>query len=544
MEEVAVLRKIVNNLANVGFVLLVAGLLYYIVTGVWDWIAQVGVYSGGALILLFLVLHAKEIRRTFGTRMGRMGTTALATFLLVLAILVMLNFLNFRHHKRIDLSEGELHSLSPQTRKILENLDQKIEVIGFFQESTEAARFQETIQEYHYLSPQLEFEIIDPQENPGRVGQYQITRDGQVVVAGPNKREIVDDPTEEKITNAIIKVTRDEEKVIYFLSGHGERGIDDSGDEGYSTAKQEIEKQNYRVKSYNLALENRVPDDAAAIVSTGPTVDFFPNEISLLDEYLAAGGKFFLLVDAGAEVQMNDFLEKYGITLQDDFVVDATGVGQLFGFGAAAPLAAEYPDHPITEDLRGTMTIYPMARSVRSTSSSLDYESKDLVLSSARSWGESDPTGERVAFDEGVDEQGPLALAVVATKSLPEQEDGGDSDSGSEGVEQEQVGEDPRSNLDESSSSERESRLVVVGDADFASNAYMDISANGDLFLNVISWLAEDTDLISVRAKNPEARSMTLTAAESKLIFLATVVFFPLAALMLGAAIWLRRRAA
>jgi ABC-type uncharacterized transport system involved in gliding motility auxiliary subunit len=83
---------------------------------------------------------------------------------------------------------------------------------------------------------------------------------------------------------------------------------------------------------------------------------------------------------------------------------------------------------------------------------------------------------------------------------------------------------------------------VVFGDADFAANDYMDISANGDLFLNVISWLAEDTDLISVRAKDPKVRNITLTAAESKLIFLATVVFFPLATLMFGAAIWLRRR--
>ncbi|MGW8182111.1 MAG: DUF7088 domain-containing protein, partial [bacterium] len=225
-------RKIVNGVGNVGLVLMIAGLLYYAVNSVWDWKAQVAIYGGIGLILVFALLNFGEIRRFFGTRMGRMGTTALATFLLVLAILVLLNFLNFRHHKRIDLTETQVHSLSAQTKKILEGLDQKIDVVGFFQEPSEAARFQDTIQEYHYLSPKLEFEIVDPQENPGRVGQYQITRDGQVVVASPEKREIVDDPTEEKITNAIIKVTRDEEKVVYFLTGHGERSSGDSGEEG------------------------------------------------------------------------------------------------------------------------------------------------------------------------------------------------------------------------------------------------------------------------------------------------------------------------
>lgn len=538
MEEVNVQRKLVNNLGNLGFVALIGGLLYYLVTGVVDWITQAAIYGGSALIVIYAILNLKQIRKALGTRMGRMGSTALATFLVVLAILILLNFLNFRHHKRIDLTEDQLHSLSSQTKKILGNLDQKIEVVGFFQEPTEAQQFVETIQEYRYLSPNLEFEVIDPQENPGRVGQYQITRDGQVVVAGPKKRELLDDPTEEKLTNAIIKVTRDEEKVVYFLTGHGERATDDAEEEGYSNAKQEIENQNYRVEPYNLAIENSIPEDAAAIVSAGPTVSFFPNEVELLDQYLGDGGKFFLLVDAGAELEMNEFLEKYGITIQDDFVVDATGVGQLFGFGPAAPLAADYPDHAITEDLRGTMTIFPMARSVKSGESSLGYEVVGLVESSARSWGESDATGERVKFDEGQDEQGPLVLGAVATKSVEEEEGGAEGDEEAEGE------EDILADLEKPEKPALESRLAVFGDADFASNAYMDISANGDLFLNVISWLAEDTDLISVRPKDPKVRDLTLTAADSKLIFLATVIFFPLAALMFGAAILLRRRVA
>jgi ABC-type uncharacterized transport system involved in gliding motility auxiliary subunit len=544
MEEVTVLRKIVNGLGNVGFVLLLAGLLYYIVNGVWDWKTGVGVYGGGGLIVAYAILNLEKIRETLGSQKGRMGTTALVTLILAVSILVLLNFLNFRHHKRVDLTEGGLHSLSAQTEQILENLEQQIEVVGFFQDPTEAAQFQETIQEYHYLNTKLEFEIVDPQKEPGKVGRYQISRDGQVVVASSTKQELVDDPTEEKITNAIIKVTRDLEKVIYFLTGHGERDITDTGDEGYSTAKESIEKQNYRVESYNLALENIVPENASAIISVGPTTDFFPNEIELLDRYLASGGKFFLLVDAGSDFEMNEFLGKYGVSITDDFVVDATGVGQLFGYGAAAPLAAEYPDHQITEDLRGTMTLYPMARSVQTTTSSLEYEPKELVQTSARSWGESDPTGERVAFDEGLDEPGPLALAVVATKAIPEEEPAVlEEDSGEVEMEStETSGDEVLSESEDPRASSRESRLAVFGDADFASNAFMDISANGDLFLNVVSWLAEDAELISVRAKDPEVRSIAITAAESKLIFLATVVFFPLAALVFGAAIWFRRR--
>jgi ABC-type uncharacterized transport system involved in gliding motility auxiliary subunit len=544
-----VLQKLLSNLGNIGLVLLAGGLLYYSINELWDWKTQVGVYGGVGLLVVFLILNRSKVRRSLGTRMGRMGGTALATFVLVIGILAFLSFLNFRHHKRYDLSEGQLHSLSDQTIKILQNLDQRIEVVGFYQDEGEATQFKETIQEYHYVSPKVEFEIVDPQKDPGRVAQFQVTRNGQVVVVSPAKREILDQADEEKITNAIIKVTRDEEKAIYFLTGHGERDLEATENEGYSTVKEEIEKQNYRVESYNLAQENQVPQDAAVIVSGGSKVNFFPNEVRLLEEYLASGGKFFLLVDPQSEFQMNDFLEQYGITLEDDFVVDATGVGQLFGFGPAAPLAAEYTDHAITRDLKNTMTVYPTARSVSVTSSSLGYTVTELAKSSPQSWGETDIQQEEVSFDEAFDTQGPLPLAVVATKSADtpdpqsSEEDLVEESEASAEIEVEDIpGGDKEDTGEEEESESREARLVVFGDPDFAANAYFGISVNGDLFLNVISWLAEDTDLISIRPKNPENRNVTLTAQESRLIFLATVLFFPLATLVFGVAVWYRRK--
>ena len=174
------------------------------------------------------------------------------------------------------------------------------------------------------------------------------------------------------------------------MTGHGERPLEGNEAEDYSTVKAEIEKQNYSVETFNLAQTNRIPEDASLVVSVGPKVNFFPNEVELLENYLAEGGKFFLLLDPESEFKMNEFLEKYGFSVSDKFVVDASGLGQLFGFGAGAPLAADYGIHPITEDLAQTMTIFPSARNIKTSESSLEYEVSDLVNTSAQSWAESD----------------------------------------------------------------------------------------------------------------------------------------------------------
>ncbi|HLV00294.1 MAG TPA: Gldg family protein [Acidobacteriota bacterium] len=537
------MRKVIESLSYFGLLALAGGLVYYSINNVWDWRAQVLIYGGVALLVVYLVANISRLKEALSGRSGRYGGTALAYLILVVGILVLLNFLNFRHHKRYDLTENRLHALSEQTGKIVRNLDREIEIIGFFQDSAGAARFENLAREYNYLNSKVGYEVVDPQREPGKVTQYEVTRNGQVVVVSGTRREVLDTFSEENLTNALIKLTRDEEKVIYFLEGHGERALDDFEAQGFSTVKEEVEKQNYRVESYNLAQENRIPDDATVIISAGPQVSFFPNEVQLLEEYLEGGGKFMLLVDPDTNFEMNDFLEPYGLSLDDNIVIDASGVGQLLGLGAAAPLVADYGMHPITETLGQTMTFFPRARSLTVSTGSKSFTTAELLRTTARSWGETELDAAEVGFDEGVDKEGPLVLGVVASKSI---ETEGDEDTESKPDETSDGNETVDADLEDpgadSSSGSLEARLVVIGDSDFATNGYFRSSVNGDLFLNAVSWLAQDTDLISIRPKDPENRTITLTASQSRLIFWATVIFFPLATLFLGVSVWYRRR--
>ena len=544
LEQIRSALGSMEMLAYLGLAALIGGYFYYNVNSLWDWKTQVAIYGGAVLLLLYLVLNFSKIRTAFASRTGRHGTAAGVTLILVISILALLNFLNFRHSKRIDLTENQLYALSSQSQKVVENLDGEMQVIGFFQDEAATRSFKDLMEEYRHASSQISYEIVDPQKEPEKVAQHDIQRQGQVVVVAGARSEIVDEFSEEKITNTIIKLTREGEKVVYLLTGHGERDPEESGPEGLSMAKEMVEKQNYVVKPYNLAQENKLPDDATVLLSAGPRVNFLPNEVSLLNEYLKTGGKFLLLLDPETDFAMDDFLAAYGLAVEKHVVIDASGVGQLFGLGVAAPIVATYEEHPITDEMRGVMTFFPMARGVKTVDGSLGYETKTIMSTSERSWGETNLDGNRAAFDEGEDTQGPVALAAVATLSVKgsESPQGSEQDAGSaadKAEESEGVAE-----ADEKAAETKggESRFVLFGDSDFATNAYFASSANGDMFRMTVSWLAEDSDLMAIAPKNPENRRINLTQSQSRLMFWATVILLPLSTLVFGLAVWFRRK--
>ena len=544
LEQIRSALGSMETLAYLGLAALIGGYFYYNVNSLWDWKTQVAIYGGAVLLLLYLVLNFSKIRTAFASRTGRHGTAAGVTLILVISILALLNFLNFRHSKRIDLTENQLYALSSQSQKVVENLDAEMQIIGFFQDEAATRSFKDLMEEYRHASSQISYEIVDPQKEPEKVARHDVKRQGQVVVVTGARSEIVDEFSEEKITNTIIKLTREGEKVVYLLTGHGERDLEESGPEGLSMAKEMVEKQNYVVKPYNLAQENKLPDDATVLLSAGPRVDFLPNEVSLLNEYLKMGGKFLLMLDPETEFAMDDFLAAYGLSVEQNVVIDASGVGQLFGLGVAAPIVATYEEHPITDEMRGVMTFFPMARGVKTVDGSLGYETKTIMSTSERSWGETNLDGNRAAFDEGEDTQGPVALAAVATLSVKGSESikGSEQDAGSAADKAEES--EGAAEADEKAAETKggESRFVLFGDSDFATNAYFASSANGDMFRMTVSWLAEDSDLTAIAPKNPENRRINLTQSQSRLMFWATVILLPLSTLVFGLAVWFRRK--
>jgi ABC-type uncharacterized transport system involved in gliding motility auxiliary subunit len=88
-----------------------------------------------------------------------------------------------------------------------------------------------------------------------------------------------------------------------------------------------------------------------------------------------------------------------------------------------------------------------------------------------------------------------------------------------------------------------ETRLVALGDSDFAANAFLNTGGNRDMFLNTINWLAQQENLIAVRPRDPEDRRITVgTPQQQRLIFWFTVLIMPGLILLAGVHAWWRRR--
>ncbi len=224
---------------------------------------------------------------------------------------------------------------------------------------------------------------------------------------------------------------------------------------------------------------------------------------------------FFLLVDPPPAPSFDGFLKDWGVRADNDLVLDVSGVGRLMGAGPSIPLVRSYENHKITDRFRA-MTFFPLTRSIQPEKTLPSGTTVDtLFKSDVNSWGETDLKSKEASYDPGVDFKGPLPLAVAATKEVKPASDKAPT---------------------------MKSRIVVTGTSNFPVNAYF-AQGNGNLFLNMVSWLAQDEDLISIRPKAPEDRRIILSQAQMALLRLVTIIVLPGIVLFIGiGVVWNRRR--
>jgi len=485
--------------------------------------SSISLILGLVLSLIFIIGNLDKLKRFFERRSARYGTNALAMALMVVGILILINFISGRHNRRFDTTAGGQFSLAEQTKKVLKSLKKEVKITAFFRPENRG-RMEDLLSEYAYYSRKIKYEFIDPDKRPAVAKRYGIKSYGTTVIEAPGKEERIFTTSEQDLTNAIIKVTREGKKVIYFLEGHGEKDIDvelvgNKGGDGYSFAKKAMQNEDYEVKKILLAREEKVPDDCTVLVVAGPKTDLLPKEKEMIQKYLDKGGKALFLLDPPPANGLKDLLDRWGFEIGDDVILDVSGIGSLFGAGPSIPIVARYEKHTITENFR-IMTAFPYARSVSVKEKPGEGISvQALAKTSSRSWAESDLNQPEAKFDRDKDRRGPITVAAVATKDVETKEA-----------------------TSPISGKKKKTRIVVFGDSDFCSNAYFHFQGNGDLFMNAISWLAEEEDLISIRPKSPEDRRVNLTKRQSKIIFWVGVVLLPLAVLGTGIVIYAKRR--
>jgi ABC-type uncharacterized transport system involved in gliding motility auxiliary subunit len=403
-----------KNLNYIGLTMVILALMALLIWPHRKTAALIVAWLGVAAIVVYIILNLPNLKHSLSRKSFFYSTNLILIVVLVLAILVLLNSFLSRHNYRLDFTESKLHSLSDQSIQVLKNLKKDVQFKAFFRDGNYGrSKLEDLLKNYVYFSKKIKYEFIDPDKNPGLVKGYNITQDGTTVLeSGPNENRITT-ATEEDLTNALIKVTRESKKVIYFLEGHGEHSIEQTEDIGYSFAKDELEKLGYEAKKLSLALSETFPQDCSLLVIPGPQKDLLPNELETVRNYITRGGRVFFMADPETAPGLIAYLLQFGARLENDVVVDT--ISRLFGGDYFMPVITDYEPHEITRNFRYA-TFFPYARSVEPA----DPKPEGITMSilgktSPNSWSERQLDQKQVTFDKDKDKQGPLALAVVAT---------------------------------------------------------------------------------------------------------------------------------
>jgi len=506
-----------------GIGILFLGWLYGASIVNFDWIAWMLIAFGSILIVFSLARNWKRFTASVKNRRTQISANAIIFIVLVIGIVGLLNYISIRHSWRVDATNLKEFSLSEQTINILRNLEDEVTLMAFIDE-TQISNLDDRLTEYAHYSGNFHFEIIDPIKEPDRVREF-FSPDKQyldlptLLLKTSVKEEQINSLLEEDITNGLIKVTREEQKKVYLTQGHGEKTVypDEPGMNGYQFIRESMEKQYFDIEELNLYQENSVPEDGDVLIIAGPLKNMASNEINAIGQFLNQGGNLFALLDPEAETGLDSLLEAWNVRQNHDMVLESHSSFVLTSAGlrqqsnvSIAPTSAEYGEHDITKNFRFATSFVKTQSLNIIDEEQTSFDTSPLIFTSSNSWGE---TNLETLFSEGkvsqddTDNQGPTTVAIAVKKT--------------EGI---------------------SGRLVVIGDSDFASDVYIQQApGNLDFFMNTVSWLAEEEDLISVRPKDPENRPLTMTMRQQKLSLFFLIILLPLIMVRWGIHIYIKR---
>jgi ABC-type uncharacterized transport system involved in gliding motility auxiliary subunit len=501
-------------------VLGVLGLVLLLSTGVTVLFGNAQLVAGKAVLGLaaiaagFALGEKGGVKRFFTGRAAHYGFFTAISALLVVALLGVANWVAYKKPRTWDLTRNRIFTLQEDTVRTLGGLKDDVEVVAFYGQADAAyAQAQDLFRRYADRSPRFHFRFVDPYKSPEEVKRFAITEGGPRIVLLRGKEEgRAREPSEEALTNALVKVTRLGPRRIYLTEGHGEPALADASPKGYSVAVKQLEGEGFEVATLSLLEKADVPEDASALLVAGARKALLDPEVQALRRYAARGGHVGVFLEPEVNAGLDGFLKEYGIEADEDMVVDPSPVSRLFGGSAVTPIVRPSAGHEITRDLAQVGVALPTTRSLVALTGA-PVTPVPIALSGKESWGETNIQSlytSGAKHDEG-EKSGPLPVAMAAEKA------GAGEGSG-------------------------RSRVVVVGDADFFANGYQQLLGNLDFFMNAASWLAEREDRITIRPKSREASRLFLTEAQVSSLKFLTIDVLPVALLGLGLAVWLVRR--
>jgi ABC-type uncharacterized transport system involved in gliding motility auxiliary subunit len=566
------LLQAVKYLIWPGLALLTAGGVIGLLNG-WTVLAIAFLIVGALLLIAGVAAGDYASGRFWQRRATQAGTNAALSVLSVLVILGLINFMGARYDSRIDLTEGQLLTLSPATQQVVKNLKNPTELLIFAPGPNPAD--QQLLDNYRRYNADFSYRYVDPFADPQMAQSLGVVSGTEVFLRSGDRTTLVQQAsapqeplTETKLTDKLAQLGQEKVAVVYFLQGHEEYAIDGSK-AGYLEAATQLEDQNYTVAPLNLANTGTIPPDADVLIIAGARKALFENEVIAIQDYLKDGGSALVMIDPQTKTGLEVLLAQWGVVAEDTLVIDTSGGGQLIKLGPAAPLVQDYGDHPITNAFGNGRSFFPVTRPLQ-VREVAGIEETPLLFTNQNSHAQPMGKGD-LAINPNQPPEGPLTIGVALSRPVAAASSATDSSKadssatdkvGTDKTAVEEAAKDDAAApsaeevikdslpeealLDKSAANEEppvDSRLVVIGNSSFATDGLFAQQLNGDVFLNSVNWLSKvDNPVLSIRPKEITNRRFVMTFRQQLYLTLLALVVFPLAGLIGAGALWARRR--
>jgi len=469
-----------------------------------------------------------SLRKLLMSKKMRYGTNATILTVVFVAILIVINLivgtLVQKFTLKMDLTKNKMFEFSQQTLDVLQQLNQPVNIYALYQQGQEDIVIKEILNRYAAKSNQIKIDFVDPVKNPTFANKYN--KDGSSISTGSiifesgdkfkviKSYDLVDYSyqtqsasslkAEQQFTSALIYLTSDKIPTVYMTQGHGESDL-------YG-AKTLLEKENYKVENISLVTTD-IPEDAGLIVVSSPQRDFGSEEIEKLDAYFDKGGSAMFLFDPGNVdlPKLEAYIKEWGMELQKDIIIEGD---QNHFLQYRTYLLPDIQSHGITSRFvsNKVFMLIPGARSIDILfEEQSGVKVSSLLKSTDKSWGKVNLETQTIE-KQPEDSEGPLNIAVVATKPVKE--------------------------------GEKEAKLFVAGSSQFLDNSFLNAPnfANSDFFMNTVNWLQNKEESITIRPKSLTTERLAISQSQALIYSAIVVIVIPLLVFVMGTVVWLRRK--
>ncbi len=463
-----------------------------------------------------MVMKMNTIKQSFMSKTTKQGSYSIGITGMVIAIILVINLIAGQlpeSIRQIDISTNKIYEITDTTVNILAALDKDITLTVLADKETTDARIKNFISKYVASSGHLSVDWIDPILHPSALTTYNAERDS-IVVSCPETGKsanvlfsdillydemsyymygtytVTDFDAEGQLTSAVNYVTSDTSKVIYTTSGHGEGTLSTS-------VTDLLDKSGLSNNDINLMMETALPEDCDMLFLNAPAKDITADELTIIQDYLTAGGKVFYIQSDQADETPNldTLLTTYGMAPADGYVADLERCYQGNYYYLLPVLST---GNSLNSGLVSDMVLMINAKGLTETEPARDTISVSPFITTS---------GNAYAISESGETPGTYWLGAVAT----------------EGEGQLTVLTSPY--------------LIEEGITSQFSNL-----ENLNLFMNAVTGNFEDISNISIEPKSLTMENNTM--AHAGLIGLVLMVGVPLLFVLFGLAKWLKRRKA